>query len=523
MPTVKTLLPESHREEKLLRVAAYCRVSSDSADQEHSFAAQVKYYTEMIGKDPRRVLADIYSDEGISGTGTDQRGEFNRLISDCRRGKIDRILTKSVSRFARNTVDCLNTVRLLSSYGVSILFEKEKIDTSKMSSEILLAMTGIQAQDESVSISGNMRWSYEKRMKAGNFICCRTPYGYDFANGTMTVNEQEAGVIRDIFHLFLSGVGKQRLADMLNERQVPRRYGTKKWYIYAVDYILHNERYIGDALLQKTYTTNTFPTRRKKNRGERTMYYVENSHPPIIPQEDFEAARSLLQKTRQRANIHKTIHPLTRLLICAECGHPYRRVSNNGSVPYWKCASQLSGKTNCRPIRVDEEDACTALLRMVNILREHYADILEPMINALEQARSRANGTQHKVYEIDKEIASLNSKLHAIARLQTQGILDPADFAGQTVGLSHKVTQLRSERKKLLRANEEDDQLVRLRGAVDAIAELEEDLTEYDEVLLRRLVEKIIVKEETEIEVCLIGGLVLTEGLPDRKRRCGRK
>lgn len=523
MPTVKTLLPKTQAEETLLRIAAYCRVSSDSEDQEHSFAAQVKYYTEMIGKNPKWTLADIYSDEGISGTSTGRREDFNRLIADCKRGKIDRVLTKSVSRFARNTVDCLNTVRLLSSLGISILFEKEQIDTAKMTSEILLAMTGMQAQDESISISGNMRWSYEKRMKAGRFVCCRTPYGYDFADGTLSINEQEAEVVRDIFRMFLSGMGKQRIAATLNEQQVPRRYGTDKWYHFTIDYILRNERYIGDALLQKSYTTNTFPYKKVKNNGERSMYYVENSHPPIISKEDFEAVREILEKRKHKSHKSKTIYPLTKLLICPECGHPYRRVSNNGTVPYWVCAYRAGGKTECHSIRVDEEDIYAALLRMVNIMRNHYDDILKPMIAALEQAQSRANGRQHKVYEIDKEIASLNSKTLAIAKLQTQGILDPADFASQMSDISHKVTRLRSERTRLLRMNEEDDNLIRLKEAADALTGLESEATEYDENLIRSLVEKITVKSETEIEVRLFGGLTLTEHLPSKKRRCKRK
>lgn len=523
MPTVKTLLPKTQAEEKMLRVAAYCRVSSDSTDQEHSFAAQVKYYTELIGRNPNWILADIYSDEGISGTSTGKREDFNRLIADCKRGKIDRVLTKSVSRFARNTVDCLNAVRTLSAAGVSILFEKEQIDTAKMSGEILLAMTGTQAQDESISISGNMRWSYEKRMKAGRYICCRTPYGYDFADGTLTINEREAETVRDIFGMFLSGMGKQRIAATLNDRQVPRRYGAEKWYNFTIDYILRNERYIGDALLQKNYTTDAFPYKKVKNNGERSMYYVENSHPPIISKEDFEAVKELLEKRKHKSHKSKTSCPLSKLLVCSECGHTYRRVSNNGAVPYWVCAYRISGNSNCKPIRVDEEDVYAALLRMVNILRKHCDDILKPMIAALEQAQSRANGTQHKVYEIDKEIAALNSKTLAIAKLQTQGILDPADFAAQMNDLTHKVARLRSERTKLLRMNEEDDNLIRLKEAAETLAGLADDVTEYDEDLIRSLVEKITVKSETEIAIRLFGGLTLTENLPSRKRRCRRK
>ena len=288
-----------------------------------------------------------------------------------------------------------------------------------MSSEILLAMTGTQAQDESISISGNMRWSYEKRMKSGRYICCRTPYGYDFADGTLSINEKEAKIVRDIFRMFLSGTGKQKIATILNEQQVPRRYGKDKWYHFTVDYILRNERYMGDALLQKSYTTDTFPYKKVKNHGERSMYYVENSHPPIISKEEFEAARAILEKRKHKSHSEKTVYPLTKLLVCAECGHPYRRVSNNGTVPYWICAYRMGGKTECQPIRLDEEDIYAALLRMVNILQSHCDDILKPMIAALEQAQSRANGTQHKVYEIDKEIAALNSKTLAIAKLQT--------------------------------------------------------------------------------------------------------
>ena len=177
MPTIRTILPQKKEEEKkLLCVAAYCRVSSDSDDQMHSFAAQTQYYKKLIGENPLWTLADIYADEGITGTSMNHRDEFKRMIADCKKGKIDRVLTKSVSRFARNTTDCLATVRLLTGLGVSVLFEKENIDTAAMSSEVLLAMMSMQAQDESASISGNMLWSYEKRMKNGTFVGTKAPY-----------------------------------------------------------------------------------------------------------------------------------------------------------------------------------------------------------------------------------------------------------------------------------------------------------------------------------------------------------
>ena len=293
MATVKTLIPKKETEEKRIRVAAYCRVSTDSADQKDSFDAQVEYYTSYIGENPDWTLADIYADQGITGTSMTNRDEFNRMIADCRRGKIDRIITKSVSRFARNTVDCLDTVRQLSEFGISILFQKEQIDTSKMSSEFLLALTGVQAQDESVSISGNMRWSYEKRMKSGDFITCRAPYGYDLVNGTLVINETEAQVVKEIFEMFLLGISKPNIAKYLNSHGILPKHEKVPWSAVTVGYILRNERYIGDALLQKKFTTDTFPYVKRRNNGERRMYYVENSHPPIISREKFEAAKEV--------------------------------------------------------------------------------------------------------------------------------------------------------------------------------------------------------------------------------------
>ena len=192
MPTVRTILPQKTNEVPILRVAAYCRVSSDSEDQQHSFGAQTEYYTKLIDENPFWTLADIYADEGISGTSLKHREEFKRMIDDCKRGKIDRVLTKSVSRFARNTVDCLEHVRLLSSLGISILFEKEQIDTAKMPSEVILAFMSAQAQDESTSISGNLRWSYEKRMKNGSFVGCGAPFGYRLVSGGLVIHEEEA-------------------------------------------------------------------------------------------------------------------------------------------------------------------------------------------------------------------------------------------------------------------------------------------------------------------------------------------
>ena len=246
MATVKTLIPQKETEVKRIRVAAYCRVSTDSADQKDSFDAQVEYYTRFIGENPNWTLADIYADQGISGTSMANREEFNRMIADCRRGKIDRIFTKSVSRFARNTVDCLEMVRMLSAMGISVLFQKEQIDTAEMSSEFLLALTGVQAQDESVSISQNVKWGCKTRMKNGELVGSAA-YGYVLKNGTLVINEEEAEVIRTIFRLYLSGMGKPKIADYLNENNIPYHGSVENWSLNTIDYILQNERCIMSA------------------------------------------------------------------------------------------------------------------------------------------------------------------------------------------------------------------------------------------------------------------------------------
>ena len=267
-------IPALNQAEKVIRTAAYCRVSSNSDDQLHSFAAQVKHYTTAFKNDEKVELVDIYADEGITGTKTASRDDFNRLIADCRKGKIDRIVTKSLSRFARNNVDSIRYARELKDYGVSILFEKENIDTAYMSSELLLAISGAQAQEESISISKNMKWSIHNRMKNGTFVAGSTPYGYSLENGEFIIVEEEAEIVKYIFSSYLSGVGKKEIADTLNKRKIPTRHNYPEWGIYTVNYILTNERYIGDALLQKKYNTDSLPFRHKLNYGEKQQVII---------------------------------------------------------------------------------------------------------------------------------------------------------------------------------------------------------------------------------------------------------
>lgn len=296
---ITEITPSKPKKEKI-RLAAYARVSSDSKDQLHSYAAQIIYYTNFIKTNPEYQLVDIYADEGITGTEMEKRDELNRLLQDCKRGKVDRIIVKSISRFARNTEELLIMIRMLKAYDVSVYFEDNDIDTEKLNMEMIVTFPGMAAQQESEAISGNLRWSYKKRMQSGEFNCTRPAYGYKLVDGEMSIVEEEAQVVRKIFELFLQGNGIQAIADILNNEKVVKRDGKNKWICRTVRYILSNERYKGDAILQKTYGTDCLPYRRKRNKGERKRYYVENSNPPIVERETFDKVQELLKTKVKR-------------------------------------------------------------------------------------------------------------------------------------------------------------------------------------------------------------------------------
>ncbi|MDE7242491.1 MAG: recombinase family protein, partial [Oscillospiraceae bacterium] len=262
MATVK-IIPPRETKPATLRVAAYCRVSSDSSDQLHSYAAQIRNYTEEISRHDGWELVDIYADEAQTGTRMDKREDFNRMLADCRKGKIDKILVKSISRFARNTRDCLAVLRELMALGVSVYFEKENINTETLTTELMVSVSSSLAQEESISISKNQRMSYQRRMERGEFITCSAPYGYRLVGGKdLVIADDEADTVRWIFDAYLAGHSFMQIAVELTRQGVPTVCGGP-WHEETVRKIISNEKYIGDSLCQKTFTTDTFPFTRK--------------------------------------------------------------------------------------------------------------------------------------------------------------------------------------------------------------------------------------------------------------------
>ena len=510
--TIEPSLPKARK----IRTAAYCRVSSDSTDQLHSFASQVRYYTRIIGESEGMELVDIYADEGITGTKTKNRDDFCRLINDCKMGKIDRVLTKSVSRFARNTVDSIMYARLLKENCVSILFEKENIDTAYMSNELLLAISGAQAEEESASISKNMIWSINRRMKNGTYLASHTPYGYKIENGEYVIDQAEAEVVRLIFKNYLTGIGKKKIADMLNLMNVPNREGTL-WRISTVEYILGNERYIGDAIFQKTYTDAAVPFKNRPNRGKVPQYYVENTNPPIISKEEYEAAVRLTEERRNRKPYKKTADRTLNGKIRCSCGGTFGRKTVSGKA-YWSCNIHESDSGKCNSRRVPEDDIYEAYITAVNKLREYRCEILLPAIQQTENLYLRSGNSTLKIKEIDREIAELSDKNILITRLHSKGIIRSFEYSEQISAVNSKITALRKERTKLFEERDESGTLSGLKTLNNRLTDLKKPLTEFDSELFAETVKGISVPNNREVRIEFAGGLTVSEKIPDRRR-----
>lgn len=337
------------------RVAAYCRVSTDQAEQLSSYEAQVKYYTAYIEGNPEYECAGIYADEGISGTNTKKREQFNRMIEDCKARKIDMVITKSISRFARNTLDTLTYVRLLKDLGIEVFFEKENIKTLDSKGEVLLSILSSLAQDESRSISENSTWGIRRRFEQGKLHINHTKFlGYDKdKNGNLVINPKQAKIVKRIYEDFLDGKGANRIAKDLELDGVPNWNGKAKWYESSIRKMLTNEKYKGDALLQKTYTVDFLSKKRADNNGQVPQYYVEDSHPAIIDKEMWEAVQLEMERRRnfalqygiQKLEYATTSNPFAGRVICGSCGRVFgRKVWNSTNEKLRRLIWQCNGK-----------------------------------------------------------------------------------------------------------------------------------------------------------------------------------
>lgn len=373
-----------------LRMAAYCRVSTDNDEQLLSYENQVRYYTNYINESHQYVMADIYADEGISATNTKKRESFNRMIRDCRKGMIDMIITKSISRFARNTLDCLNYVRELKELGVGVIFEKENINTLDAKGEVLLTILSSLAQDESRSISENSQWGIRRRFENGQFrMSTKRFLGYDMdKNGKLVINQEQSRIVERIYEEYLTGKTPEYIKRIFEREGVLNWDGKPRWEASTIKSILRNEKYKGEAILQKTYTVDFLSKKRAKNKGEIQQYLIEENHDAIIDpliweavQLETERRREHMKKFRLKAYATKPeTNPFAGKIICGHCNKPYIRKtwkSGVGQRKVWQCQERykVKGIEGCSNRNIDEsiiEQACGQVMEYISENKETF-------------------------------------------------------------------------------------------------------------------------------------------------------
>ena len=519
IPATKQAAAPGRASGRRQRVAAYCRVSTDSEEQLTSYTAQKAYYTQKIDENPDWELAGIYADKGITGTSMKKRVEFKKMIAACKRGKIDLILTKSLSRFARNTVDSLEVVRMLRANGIGVIFEKENINTLTESSEFLLTLFSGFAQAESESISKNVIWGIQKSREAGN-----VPFQYQKLlgyrrgpDGQPEIVPEEAEVVKRIYRRYLDGCSLAQIKRELEADEVPTASGIQGWTYQVVRNILTNERYIGDALLQKTYTTDCISKTVKKNQGDRPMVYVERNHPAIVSKAMFyqvreemsrrASKRKVMQKTgKTEQGKYSAKYALSELLVCGECGTPYKRCTwarNGKKRIVWRCVSRLEfGTKYCHDSpSMDEDKLHQAILEGINEFvqaGQGLGDELLDLASIVQQGGS-ADG-------IDP--LTLRNRLDTLTAQQAE-LLDKVleDMENEELNAQLKATMEEKQailgRLGALQQDEEQraGQEARLRELAEWLKQQKSEFTEYDDTITRRYVERITVVDAETIRI----------------------
>ena len=514
---------------KCLRVAAYCRVSTDDEEQKTSYEAQIGYYTEKINSNPEWQMAGIFADEGISGTQAQKRPEFLKMIRLCRQRKIDVILTKSLSRFARNTVDSLGYIRELRALGIAVISEKENINTLTAESEMLITIMSCFAQAESESISKNVSWGVRQSFKNGNVpMQYARLLGYRKGHdGNAEIIPEEAEVVKEIYRCYLDGMSMNLIADRLNEKGLTTKGGSSPYRKMVVQRILTNEKYTGDALLQKTYVTDCITKKMRKNNGELPMYLVKNHHEPIISRFDFNrvqeemarrsAKRTIADKlTKTGQGKYSAKYALSELLICGECGEHYRRVTwtaKGFKEIKWRCVSRIQyGKKKCHSSpTVDEQALHRAIVSAINefcevkddvakALRESIIEVLDPNQNGSVQA------AQQRIDELARNMDEL-IKLATVPDTAENAMSDIAKFSEEMKMLREFIETEKAKQTEVQHGSNE------LSNVLQRLEKEDFTLTEYDDIVTRQLIEQITVETKNTITVRFKGGFEMRANL----------
>lgn len=487
-----------------VRVAAYCRVSTDKADQLNSFFAQMKYYSDYIRENNNMILVDIYADEGITGTEIEKRGEMKRLIHDCRHKKIDRVVTKSVQRFARNALECLETIRLMKSCGVTVFFENDHMDTAKMNSELILYIKSAFAEKEALAASRRMTTSIRMKMENGTITPSASPYGYRVMGNSFRIVPEEAEVVRKIYAMYLQGKGFSSISKAL-ERENP----TKKWDRNTIRYILQNEKYIGDSLWQKKYTPPVLPLRQHNNHGEMPKYYCAQTHEAIVSKTEYDAVQALMRQRSEKYYKHYTRKPalFRHKIICRHCGWSYKE-SSSKTEKRWICRKKGLTNDTCSTRIYTEHELQNAFIRMFHILKQNKSVVLDETISQLQTLKAKIMTNSNPMMQIDEELASYTRKNKLYHQMYASGILDEITYLEKTDTIQDRIAELRSQRLNILNDDNEQRCIEELRQ-LRKIIEQSPYLWKMDEQLFNQMVKHIIAEEDGSLSFVLKGDLEL--------------
>ena len=508
---------------KQLRVAAYCRVSTKEEEQASSYEAQCEYYTDKIMSNKEWTMAGIFADEGITGTSTKKRTEFLRMIRLCKQKKIDLILTKSIQRFARNTLDCINYTRILRQLGIGVFFEKENINSLPPDSEFMITMHGAMAQSESESISGNIRRGRQMHAKVGTLkVPCYRLYGYEKdTEGKFRVIPEQAEIVREIYKRYESGASLRNLQDWLEENQIKTVLGTVEWSTASIRGILTNEKYCGDVLLQKTFSTDVISKKVVKNTGQLPKYLIQNHHEGIVTREQFQAVqaelarRSALRSDSKQAvtgrSCYTSKYALSDRLVCGECGKLYRRKTRNikGNIYHeWRCISRLDyGKRYCHDSpTLRELPLQNAILSAINEAMSEKPVLLDHIRSAMSLELLPVQGQAMSLADIERQLAQLDNQFQ---RLLAEAIdaEDKDACNAQFAEILAEQTVLKKQKESIQQSSADADRVcTRMKQAEEALEAAAPTITEWDDAAIRQLVKRVTVLSADELLVRLKGG-----------------
>lgn len=508
---------QEDQQNRKLRVCAYCRVSSDSEDQIHSFNAQYEYYDQYIKNNEEWIFAGIYADEGITGTSKTKREHFLEMLEDCEAGKVDLIITKSISRFARNVIDCIATVRYLRTKGIGVLFEKERVNTLIMENERFLTICGSVAQEEAMSTSKNVHWACVRRFENGTFVISRVPYGYKKDEQKELIPyKPEARVIRMSADWYLNGEGFDTIAKRLTQMEIPAPRGGI-WYASTVRRILTNEKTVGDYLMQKRITNGIVPFKQLSNKGQSRQYFIKDDHEGILSREErskMELIMNTRRPIRKERNLEESIQK--EQLICGICGsklfREYAPSIKEENKTIWRCKKQHRDHHACNLKMVKDADIKSAVEILVKKLQQAQEQILDPLLRQLNDLKAK-NRSGSLLQQIEGSLSEAKMERHVLQRMRAEGYIVPSIFIAQNQVLDQKQKELRKRREELLSRSSLRKQAEDLQTLI-AFLNLKDSLeVSVAEELIRDLIDQIEVLNERCFLIDMRCGLKLSMDL----------